>query len=106
MKPSKYRNVPTVIDGVRFGFKKEANRDAELRLLQRAGHITNLQRQVPFDLIVDGVKVGKYIADWTYTRRKPICFVVDDCKGVRTPLFNLKWKIMHAQYRKYVFVLS
>ena len=53
----KYKNVPTIVDGIRFDSKKEANRDAELRLLQRAGHITNLQRQVPFDLIVDEVAV-------------------------------------------------
>ena len=47
----KYRNRKVTIDGVTYDSKKEYNRWCELRLLEKAGRITDLQRQVPFELI-------------------------------------------------------
>ena len=49
---NKYGNVKTVTsDGIKHDSIKEANRWCELKLLERAGKITDLQRQVPFELI-------------------------------------------------------
>jgi hypothetical protein len=96
-KTSKYKNRRVVKAGESFDSKREYLRHLVLLDMQKRGEITNLQRQVPFDLMVNGVKVGKYIADWTYTQRKPFFgFVIDDCKGVQTPLFVLKWKMLKA----------
>ena len=48
---SKYRNRRIVVDGETFDSKREAQRWYELKLLRRAGVVTDLQRQVPFVLI-------------------------------------------------------
>lgn len=63
---SKYRNVPTVIDGIRFASKKEAKRWGELRLLEQAGEIQQLERQVRYSLDVDGQHICNYVCDFRY----------------------------------------
>ena len=105
-KPSKYGNRKVVKGGETFDSVREYERHLVLLDMQKRGEIINLQRQVKFDLVVNGHKVGKYIADWTYTRTKPTCFVVDDAKGVSTPVFRLKWALMKALYPLWVYVLS
>jgi len=93
---SKYRNIQTTIDGVTFPSKKEAARWIELRLLQKAGLISDLRRQVKFDLAVNGIKVCAYWADFTYI--EDAALVVEDTKSsaTKTPVFRLKAKLMAA----------
>ncbi len=93
-KPSKYRAVPTVVDGIRFASKKEAEHWQRLVLLEKAGAIQNLQRQVRFRLDVNGVHVAVYIADFTYVDGGRL--VVADAKGVAVPVYKLKKKLMLA----------
>ena len=50
-KKSKYKNKTTIIDGISFDSAKESNRYCELKLLERAGEIINLKRQVPYLLV-------------------------------------------------------
>ena len=105
---SKYRNKPTVVDGIRFSSKAEAKRWDELRMLEKAGEITDLKRQVAFPLYgfsVDGQKiVGKYVADFTYrgdAAAPHAAVVVEDVKGGRatmTDTFRLKAKLFEANY--------
>lgn len=90
MQRSKYRNKRT--NG--FASKKEAKRHGELVLLEKAKAISNLQIQVPYDIIVNDVKVCRYIADFRYIERGEL--VVEDCKGYRTPIYRLKAKLMRA----------
>ncbi len=45
---NKYRNTKTIVDGIEFDFRKEAARYKELKLLEAAGEISNLERQVLF----------------------------------------------------------
>ena len=95
---SKYNNRRIKVDGIWFDSHREAKRWQELYLLAKADHITELDRQVPFILnAYGGLKVGKYIADFVY-REPGKGKVVEDSKGVRTPLY--KWKARHilAQY--------
>lgn len=54
IKARKYRNVPTVIDGIKFASKREAARYAELKLLKRAGQISHLELQPKFKFMVEG----------------------------------------------------
>jgi len=91
---NKFGNVRTVVDGRTFDSKKEARRYLELKRLQAAGAITALRLQVRFPLRVNGVAVGKYVADFVYVRdgRR----VVEDVKGVRTAVYKLKCKLMLA----------
>ena len=93
---AKYGNKRTVVDGITFHSKREANRWQELRLLQRAGKIALLRRQVRFKLAVNGVVIGCYVADFTYIEHGRL--VVEDSKGMRLDLY--KWKAQHfaAQY--------
>lgn len=92
---SKYGNIKTVTsDGIKHDSIKEANRWCELLLLQRAGVIQDLQRQVKFLLIPkqEGERAVYYIADFTYTENGKS--VVEDAKGMRTKEYKLKKKMM------------
>jgi dsDNA-binding SOS-regulon protein len=63
---SKYGAVRTEVDGISFASKKEARRYSELKLLERAGEIADLQLQPRFPLTVNGVRVCTYVADFQY----------------------------------------
>lgn len=94
----KYRNVPTIVDGVSFDSKAEARRWGELKLLQRAGEIADLQLQPSFDLIVNGVKVCAYRGDFGYFRVNGPR-VIEDVKSPITrknPVYIIKKKLLKA----------
>jgi hypothetical protein len=90
---SKFGNVRT--NG--FASKREAKRYEELTWLEKAGEIRDLKTQVGFDLHVKDTKVSRYIADFTYTTSHGTT-VVEDSKGFRTPLYQLKKKMLAAEY--------
>jgi hypothetical protein len=60
----KYGNTPTVIDGIKFDSKKEAQYYGRCKMLKKAGEITKIECHVPFPLIVNGVKICDYEADF------------------------------------------
>ena len=93
---TKYHAQRTEIDGVTFDSKGEAARWQELKLLERAGQISGLERQIKYALVVNGVKLGAYVADYRYTENGEQ--VVEDFKGVVTPVYRLKKKLMKALY--------
>ena len=92
---SKYNNTKIRVDGRLFDSKAEAARWQELSLLERAGEITELERQVEYELIPKqkGERAVKYIADFRYKDHEGKT-VVEDTKGVRTPVYILKRKLM------------
>lgn len=100
----KYGNRKTEVDGITFDSVKEANRWMELKLLERAGEITFLERQVPYVLIpaqrdLKGKLLErecKYIADFVYTENGKV--VVEDTKGMRTPEYIIKRKLLLERY--------
>lgn len=94
-KQPKYRNKMTERDGLRFHSKREADRYSELLLLQSAGEISELDRQVSFDLTANGMKVCRYVADFVY-RDKQGERVVEDAKGYATTTYRLKRALMLA----------
>lgn len=111
---NKYHNKKvTSYDGIQHDSKKEARRWCELKLLQKAGKISELQRQVEFELIpaqyetyerfskkgeklADGMRLVErkccYIADFVYTENGQR--VVEDTKGVKTKDYIIKRKLM------------
>lgn len=93
-KKSKYKNIKITVDGILFDSKWEAKRYGILRMRQHAGEITDLKLQVAFDLAVNGISNGKYIADFTYLENGQL--VVEDAKGVMTDTFKLKKKLMKS----------
>lgn len=97
MTRSKYGNRKTTVDGITFDSQAEAARWCTLRIMERGKLIAGLKRQVPFALDVNGVKIGTYKADFTYTDASGR-HVVEDVKGVATPVYKLKKKLMAALY--------
>lgn len=102
---SKYGNRKTELDGMLFDSRKEAARWCELKLMERAGLISDLQRQVKFELIpniYEGKKVvqrsASYIADFVYQRGGEQ--IVEDTKsaGTITDVYKLKKKFMRWKY--------
>lgn len=91
----KYNNTKIRVDGRLFDSKAEAARWQELCLLERAGEITELERQVEYELIPKqkGERAVKYIADFRYVDHEGKT-VVEDTKGVRTPVYILKRKLL------------
>ena len=91
----KYNNTKIRVDGRLFDSKAEAARWQELQLLERAGEITELERQVEYELIPKqkGERAVKYIADFRYKDHEGET-VVEDTKGVKTPVYILKRKLL------------
>ena len=92
---NKYGAKKVVMDGQVFDSKREFHRWCELRLLERAGKISDLKRQVKFELIPKqvGERACSYVADFVYydaDSKK----VVEDCKGYRTEGYKIKRKLM------------
>jgi hypothetical protein len=114
---SKYGNIKTQIGDITFDSRKEANRYEELRLLERAGQISSLQRQVHFEIIPEyrepdtigsrgGLHKGKliqskyeYVADFVYIEDGKK--IVEDVKSpaTRTPVYRIKKALMYDRYR-------
>lgn len=92
----KYKNIPQLVNGFNFDSKKEAKRYLELLMLEKAGEIFDLELQPKFDLMVNGVKIGFYKADFQYVDKKSGKRVVEDVKSKATitPVYRLKKKIM------------
>lgn len=95
---SKYRNQPTERDGEKFDSKLEANRFDDLKLMEQAGEIRDLRAHVSFPLMVGDQLIGAYEADAVYVEAATGRKVVEDSKGVRTPLFRWKARHFKAQY--------
>ena len=111
---SKYGNRKTTINGITFDSKREAQRWDELRMLERAGHIRDLRRQVAYEL-VPGVKFTgdkrtkpaiRYVADFVYTERDRE--VIEDLKSpasANLQAFKLKRHLLLALHGREVKVV-
>ena len=98
MRRNKFGAKKTTVNGIRFDSKWEATRWHQLELLQKAGKIAGLQRQVKFPLVVNGHLVCTYIADATYVDVTTGERVVEDSKSpaTLTPEFRIKAKLLEA----------
>lgn len=93
---SKYHAVPTIVNGIRFASRREARRYGVLILAERVGQISDLRLHTQWPLQVNGVTVAYYVDDFSYYRDG--AFVVEDAKGVQTPVFRLKRRMFRAEY--------
>lgn len=112
----KYNAKKVMVDGEEFDSKREARRWMELRLLEKAGEISDLKRQVRFTLIPaqyepdittkTGLKKRgriierkcEYVADFAYIQSETGKYIVEDAKGMRTDVYILKRKLMLLMY--------
>ena len=99
---NKYKNKKTQVDMYVFDSAKEAKRYKELKLLERAGKISNLELQ-PHFLLQDSFKKNgrtyrkiEYIADFKYIENGRT--IVEDVKGLQTDVFKLKHKLFEKIY--------
>lgn len=100
---AKYGNKKVIVDGIAFDSKKEANRWCKLRDYEKAGIISDLERQVEYGLIpsqrINGKVVERactYIADFRYKENGEV--IVEDTKGFRTADYIIKRKLMLWRY--------
>ena len=97
MSGNKYgaKKITDPATGFVFDSKAEFVRWCELRLLERAGKISDLQRQVKYELIPKqkGERSCTYLADFVY-KDSDGNTVVEDTKGVRTDAYRIKRKLM------------
>ena len=95
---SKYHAQKTEVHGICFDSKKEATRYQELLILERAGQIVELELQPRLDLVVNNQKIGFYKGDFRYKDASTGNSVLEDVKGMKTPVYNLKRKLVKALY--------
>jgi Protein of unknown function (DUF1064) len=103
---SKYGAKPMVVDGIRFDSTKEAKRYRDLRLLEKAGHIRDLELQPRFPLeVVERWRphgrvrnCGYYTADFRYVDAETAATVVEDVKstGTKTTAYRLRKRLVEA----------
>lgn len=100
---SKYGATKTTVDGITFDSAKEAARYGELKLLEKAGELSELETQPRFSLNVRAwdapvsLIIGEYRGDFRY-RTSHGATVVEDVKGLKTALYRWKKKHVEAQY--------
>jgi len=107
-KVNKYHNRSVVIDGLSFDSRAEAARWCELRLMERAGEISDLQVH-PVYTLAEGFRNRSgqwrgpitYEADFAYVEGGQQ--VVEDVKGVRTAAFQIKRKLFERRYPEIEF---
>ncbi len=95
-RKSKYGAIRTVAENRTFDSKREATRYLELRLLEDAGAIRNLECQKRFPLMVKGIPITTYVADFVYVFASTGETVVEDSKGFRTASYRLKKRLFEA----------
>lgn len=102
---SKYHSKKVILDGIEFDSKKEAKRYSELKLLERAGQIKDLELQKVFELQPSFKKNNKtyrkttYKADFCYFDNEKGKYIVEDVKGFKTEVYKLKKKMFEYKYQ-------
>lgn len=104
--PNKYNAKKAEINGVRFDSKKEAQLYQKLENMQRLGIISDLQRQVRFELVPKqkDERAVHYVADYVFKEGDKV--IVADCKSAMTkklPVYVVKRKLFKWRYPEYEF---
>jgi hypothetical protein len=100
----KYGNKPTIVDGLKFDSAREAKRWQELKLLERARSITELERQITYELAPSVSIAGearrrpalRFKLDFRYFDREGMQTVHEDCKGFADTAFRIRQHLMKS----------
>ena len=99
---TKYRNKPCSVGAEKYRSHRERDRHQTLLLMQKAGRIAGLTREVPF-VLAPAVKILgeprarpalRYVADFCYSDARSGIVVVEDAKGMQTPAYRIKKHLM------------
>lgn len=110
-RKQKYNSIKTVIDGITFDSRKESRRYLELKEQVKSGLVDSFELQPKYELQESFKKDGKtiraihYIADFEIFYHDGT-IVVEDSKGIETPVFKLKRKLWEYKYRDMKLVIS
>ena len=102
---SKYNNIRTTVDGIKFDSKAEAKRYGQLKILEKSGDISQLELQPVYKIVINGAPVRfagsnrpmKYVADFRY-RTKSGETETEDVKGVLTAVYKMKKALVEHIY--------
>ena len=102
---NKYKNKSIIYDNIKFQSIKEKNRYIELKLLEKANVIKNLELQKKFELQPsytnnnnENIRAINYIADFFYYNNEKGVFIVEDTKGYKTDVYKIKKKLFEYKY--------
>lgn len=105
-RKGKYNASGEYVDGQWCASKAEAMRYRQLLKLQEEGRIANLECQPPFKIVINNKLVCKYVADFRYDvtddRMSVLYNTVEDVKGMITPIYRLKKKLIEAHLQQSV----
>lgn len=94
---NKYNNIKTVVDGIKFDSKREAFYYLYYKRLQESKVINNLKLQTSIKFDIDGKHIFTFKPDFEYDDEYGHHYI--DVKGVETPVFRLKKKLIEAKYK-------
>jgi hypothetical protein len=96
----KYKNIKTVINGITFDSKKEAEYYGILRLKEKARLIERFEMQVRYNIVVNSQKIGFYKADFVTYKNGKVLEVIDVKSEMtkKLPVYRLKKKMIKAIY--------
>ncbi len=110
---TKYNAKKTVVDGIKFSSKLEADRYIQLKMLLNTEPplISDLRLQPEFQIFrgyVDpdtGEKIRSryYVADFQYIDNEEHKIIVEDTKGDETDVFRMKWAYVRSEYPQFEF---
>lgn len=99
-RTSKFGAVPTeTADGQKFKSILEADFYTRMWVLQKAGEVTLIEREIRYELIVNGVFIAAYLLDFRITYATGVVDFID-CKSqpTKTPLYMMKKQLMKALF--------
>ena len=103
---SKFKNKKIIVNGIQFDSIGEGLRYSELSWALHTNLISDLRIKTKYPLLVNGIEVSCYEDDFSYICQGFWSRTVEDYKGRRTALFNLKKKMFEAQYGQLIYLVK
>jgi len=95
----KYNAKKVTVHNIKFDSIVESQRYVALLEQQRKGKIKDLELQKSFEMVIDGEKICRYIADFSYYTVPDNKYVVEDVKGFKTDVYKIKKKLMKGIFK-------
>jgi len=106
MKRPKYGNRRVTVDGITFDSQAEHRRWCELKLLERAGEIRTLRRQLNVPLVVNGVRITSIRCDFAYFRGQKEVWDEHKVAPTKTRAWTIRWKLAQAMFPAVEFCIN
>lgn len=105
-KQNKYHNKKVIVNGIKFDSKKESKRYMQLKLLEKANLINELELQKLFELQPkytnangEHIRAITYKADFYYYDNQKKKYIIEDTKGIKTEVYKIKKKMLEYKYK-------